>query len=391
MADVVLGPWRLGIDNVSPETRLTADDRGRVVTLRDALNVDLDRAGQPQRRRGATRVSSADVHSLFGCRFGLFGMVGAVLNRIAVAGNTATLTPLMTLASASPVSFDSMPDRVVFTNTGTIGEITAAGARELGVPEPASFTLQAQAAGGLAPGRYGVVVTNVSLTGEESAASSLAEVTVAANGGLLLEGLSHSNTLRVYRTEADGDVLYRCADVPAGMTQFAIGTGLLGRVCATRHMARTPPGRIVRYWNGRLLIARGRHLWFTAGLNYGLVDPRHNFVTFPARIDMVRPVDAGVFVSTAEGVRFLAGNNPAEWRMDDTSSAPAIAGTDIEVESSLLGMEGGKKVAVWLTSRGFVVGSADGATMEPQASRIRLAASAGGVAVVDRRVVAITK
>jgi hypothetical protein len=392
LGEVTLGPWPLGIDNVSPDNRLTADDRGRVISLRDAVNVDIDRAGQPSRRPGLTVANAAAAHSLWACRLGAFCMVGAALNRVSLSGGTMTLTPLMTLASAEPVSYTELMNRVVFSNSGTIGEITPTGVRQLGVPEPASFALSADSAGGLFPGRYGVVVTNVSATGEESAASALAMVDVAANGGLLLTGLSHTTTLRVYRTEANGDVLYRAAEVPAGMTEYLIGAGQLGKVCDTRHMARTPPGRIVRYWNGRLLIARGRHLYFTEALRYGLVDPRHAFVTMPGRITMVRPVDAGVFVSTSAGVRFLRGNAPSAWEVVDTSSEPAVEGTDIEIAASILsGDAGGRKAALWLTGRGFVIGGADGTVTEPQAARIRLAAQAGGIAVNDRRLVAIVK
>lgn len=391
MSKIKHGPWPLGIDMVSDETRLPTDDRGRVVAVRDAVNVDFDEAGQAARRRGFALLDGTPAHSIYSCAAGTFCMTGATLNRVTIGAGSAILDPIATMPGPEPVSYDMLGADVAFSSAKRIGIITASGVQPLGVDEPGGFTLSAAAAGGLYAGRYGVVVTQVSESGEESAASALAMVSVAPGGGLQLSGLAHTLPLRVYRTEADGDVLRRCADVPVGMSQFLIGAGQVGRACSTRHLARTPPGRIVRVWMGRLFVARGRTLYWSEPYQYGLVDPRHNFIQLPRYITMVRPVDSGIFVGTSEGVRFFRGTSPGDLIEQVTGGKPPVPGTDTEIDSSALSGDAsnGTRAAVWLASNGFVLASSSGQLYEPQAKRIRLVAQAGGIAVNDRRLIAI--
>lgn len=391
MSEIKLGPWPLGMDMVSEETRLLSDDRGRAIAVRDAVNVDFNEAGQPARRRGYIQLDSAPIHSLWSCAAGTFCMRGNQLHRVHASASAASFELLATLASADAVSYDMLNGDVVFSSARSIGLITSAGVRELGVEEPSSFLLSAVAGGGLHAGRYSVVVTQVAPSGEESAASAMATVTVVDGGGLQLANLSHTLPLRAYRTEANGEVLYRCAEIPVGATEFMVGAGRLGRACETRNFARTPPGRIVRYWMGRLLIVRGRTIYFTESMRYGLVDPRRGFIQLPRRPTMVRPVDAGIFVGTEEGVRFYRGNSPAELREDMTGGRPPIPGTDVELDSGTLSGDAsnGTRSAAWLSSNGYVLGTSGGQIIEPHSKRIRLSASSGSTAVNDRRLTTI--
>lgn len=387
MSDIKLGPWPAGIDNVSPRTDLTSDDKGRRISVLDAVNVDFDRVGAAERRDGFVKLSSTGAHSVYRdlC------MVGSVLSRYSVNGGAATITPLIDTGSAAAASYCQLNGTTVFSNMGMIGTVTSAGAFQLGIPEPAAIAASAGSSGGLYAGRYGLVVTHVN--GEESAASSLYTVDVAEGGGIVLSGLSHALPLRVYRTGANGDVLYRCAEIPVGMSTFLIGHGQSGRVCDTRNMVRTMPGHIVRPYNGYLLVARGRTIYFTQPMRYGLMDPRHDFIQRAKRITMIAPVQSGVFVGDADGVQFYRGDTPGTMRIDDTSSPPPIPGTDAEIPSNILSgnYKTGNNFAVWLASRGYVIGSADGTVTEPQANRIRLQAVVGGIAVNDRRIISIVK
>lgn len=387
MSEVVIGPWPAGIDNVSPRTQLSSDERGKRITVLDAINVDFDRAGAASRRAGRTKVSSTSAHSVRGdlC------MVGANLSRFSVAGDVATYATLISMGSDHPVSYCDLNAHVVASNLGRIAVVSSAGAFELGVAEPAAVTIAAASNGGLSAGRYGVVVTHYST--EESGASALYTVDVSEGGGIRLSGLAHSIPLRVYRTSHNGDVLYQCADIPVGMATFLVGAGKLGRECTTRHLQRTPPGHIVREYGARLWIARGRIIYFTEAMRFGLYDPRHNFIQHAKRITMIAPVASGIFVGDADGVTFYRGDTPGQMVPEDTSSEPPVPGTDADVSGALLSgdLRSGRRNAIWLTARGFVIGTADGNVVEPQASRIRLQAVAGGIAVNDRRITAIVK
>ncbi len=391
MGDIRLGPWPLGIDHVSSINRLPTDDRGRVIALRDAVNVDLDEGGRGSLRAGYVQRLAGSFHSGWSDGARVFVMTGAVLNEVRIEGNAFSLVPLMTLASPAPVSFCRLRDRIVFSNLGTIGEIIGSAARQIGVPEPPPFSTAAIASGGMYAGRYGLVVTLVR-DGEESAASALASLDVPAGGGIRLTGLTHALPMRVYRTGPNGDVLYRVAEVPVGMAEYALGNATPGRVVDTRHMARMIPGSIVREWSGRLVVARGRTLFFSEAMRHGLYSPRTGFVQFAHRIEMVEPVEGGIWLGTADGVKFLRGSSPDEMRVDDKDSLPPVPGTSTLIDTNILGgdMANGTQAALWLSPKGFVIGTADGSLVQPQAKRIRLADARGGIAVNDRRVIAIT-
>lgn len=393
MSEQLFGPWPIGIDNTSDPLRLPRDDRGTVRALADAVNVDISDAGDVERRNGwALRLASAGAHSIWHGKNAKLAGVGNQLVSVSVSGDTVAATNLLTLPSARPLSFTDLNEGVLFSSNDFIGKYVGGVAKQLGVEEPGAFTASAAAAGGLYAGRYGIVVTQIDGT-EESAASALQQVDVAEGGGIRLSGLAHQLPLRVYRTDHNGDALYRCADIPVGMTEFVIGAGALGRICETRHMARMIPGHIVRVFNGMTVVARGRNLYFSQPMRYGLYSPRHGFVQFPYRIWMVRPVDAGIWVGHAGGVQFLRGNGPGSFELIDTSALPPLQGADAEIDSAALSgdFKTGATHAVWLAGNGFVLGMATGQLVEPQANRIRLSGSSGGVAVNGRRVTAIVQ
>lgn len=393
MSEQLFGPWPIGIDNVSDPLRLPRDDRGAVRALADAVNVNVSESGDIIRRDGwARRLAVAGAHSIWSGKNATLAAVGNQLVSVSVSGNTVTTTNLLTLPSARPLSYTDLNEGVLFSSNDFIGKYVGGVARQLGVEEPGAFTASPAAAGGFYAGRYGVVVTQVDGT-EESAASALHEVDVVEGGGIRLSGLSHQLPLRVYRTDHNGDVLYRCADIPVGMTEFVIGAGALGRICETRHMARMIPGHIVRVFNGMTVVARGRSLYFSQPMRYGLYSPRHGFVQFPHRIWMVRPVDAGIWVGHAGGVQLLRGRNPGGFELVDTSGLPPLQGADAEIDSAALSgdFKTGTTHAAWLAGNGFVLGMSSGQLVEPQANRIRLSGSSGGVAVNGRRVTAIVQ
>lgn len=393
MSEKLFGPWPLGIDHVSNELRLPTNDRGATIALRDAVNVDVDESGDVFRRPGwALRLAAAGAHSVWAGKNASLSAIGNQLVSVSVSGSTVATTNLLALPSARPLSYCDLNEGVLFSSQDFIGKYVGGVASAIGVDEPGAFAVSAHASGGLYSGRYGVVVTQVNGT-EESAASPLQMVDVAEGGGIRLSGLAHSLPLRVYRTDHNGDTLYRCADIPVGMSEFLIGTGQLGRVCETRHMARMVPGHIVRVWRSHALVARGRTLYISPAYRYGLYSPRDGFVQFPHRIWMVQPVQGGIWVGHRGGVQFLRGTSPENLEMIGTSGKPPVPGTDAEVDSSVMigDLATGLGSAVWLAENGFVIGTPSGQLVEPQSKRIRLSATSGGVAVNDRRVLAIVQ
>ncbi|MGO4700293.1 hypothetical protein [Dyella sp. 2RAB6] len=389
--DQPLGPWPLGIDNKSDITSLKADDRGRVIALRDAVNVDIDRNGGIDRRAGARLVLALPgLHSLWSGDHGTFGVAGGQLYAI----TPQAVRPVAALNSDDPCSFDTLNEATVVSNRTSLVEVRGSAARPLALPRGAPPALAAAAAGGLPGGRYSVAVSYV--RGDQEGALSTAQLLVLTDGqGIQLQGIQWPvgmDRLRVYRTELGGEVFYHCTDVPAGMLSYLLGNDQLGRAATTQFLAPMPPGEFVQLWRGRLLLARGRTLIFSEPLNYGLTSPRHGFVQFASRITLIVGVQAGVFVGTREGVVFLRGTKPGEWSREEKTSDAPIPRCRAVIDGGLLPANfqlAGQMIAAWLGPTGFVLGSAEGQLIQPQADRLAVeGAVAGAIVAHGRRITA---
>lgn len=388
-----LGPWPLGIDNVSVETKLKRDQNGRTIALRDAFNVDIDRDGKVSRRRGrALAVALPGLHSVWTGRSASFGVARGVLYVL----NAGGATPVTTLGSDDPCDYTELNGAVIVANRTTLIEVTGSGWRRVGVPDAPAPTLAADANGGLPAGRYSLAIAY--LRGHEvGALSVLQTVTLAEGQGirLTLPALDPEATgIRVYRTTPGGAVLYRCTDVPSGLGSYLIGSEPLGSDTPTQYLTRMLPGEFVTYWRGLLLVGRGRTIFWSEPMNYGLTSLRHNFVQLPFRIRMLAGVGGGVFVGSAGGVKFLRGQQPKTWELVDTSGHPPVSRCSTEIDGESLDndfQQGGQNSALWLADNGFVLGTESGSLIVPQANRLRIPlALSGSLVVHDRRATAVT-
>lgn len=158
-----------------------------------------------------------------------------------------------------------------------------------------------------------------------------------------------------------GDILYSGAE---GEEEIGVPYEYLNK-------APMPGGNYARYWRGRLLVARGRTLYISDPLRYGMYDQSAGFVSFEARIDFIEPVEGGVYVALRNvGVHFLAGEAPEKWELRVASVIPAQAGASLIIPTAQMKLEWQSKpewVAVWLTNKGFALGLPTGNVVFPQA------------------------
>lgn len=399
MADLPLHAPTTGIDNVSDEFSLPPG------AVKDAVNVVIDRDGGVERRDGRDIALSGAFHSMWTDRSGrTYGVRSGVICRFELSGTSVSYTPIETspsvpLTASGPVRFDEHNGNIIACSRDGLYEIELDDTAEaISVPRPPAPACVASLAGGLYAGRYGVAVSWVRVF-EEGPLSPTWFVDVGDGGGITvslpLDDPVGADSIRIYRTGPNGDVLMRAQDAPASMSSYAIGAQGLGRAATNQHLEPTPGGEIVRHWRGRLLVASGRVLRATQPMRYGLTDPRTDWVQFPSRIDIMVAVEGGVYVGTSDGVVFLDGQTPSEWKQVRKSARRALRGSDLLVRADLLGGEesSDRWVAVWLAENGFVVGTPDGRLIEQQAKRIRLPDSetAAGVAaavVHDRQIIA---
>lgn len=373
MKNISLGPWPAGMDNVSPEPRDGSARRPR--TVFDARDVDFDRDGNVMRRPGAVQLDARSIHSIGSAAGHSFCMVGNQLCRIAWPWSAEVIA---TLPTADPVSYTSFDGAAIVSSRSALVRVDGDGSvRDVAPPNAPTFTVAPIANGGLDAGRYGVAVSTIAAHGEGPLGPILF-VDVPAGGGLQVSGLSvpaGGTSLQLYRTGANGDVLYAAAVVPTGMPQFLLGSGARGRDCIVRNTGQMPPGSIVRPWRGRLVTAQGRYLRFSLPMRPGLTDIRHGWKDMTDRIVMVEPVEGGLWVGTTRAVFWLPGSTPEEMRIVRTTAAPPVPGASMVTQSESLpdALElGALPVALWLSADGYCIGGPDGRLIQPQAKQITL-------------------
>lgn len=348
--------------------------------LMEAVNVLIGPEGSITPRKGFASVSTG-VHSLFRHNGRHFGVLNGLL--VELFDNGAR--QLWDVPIKGKISWGVLNDEPVFINTEVLARITPTEVKRIGVERP-----MIAATGGEIKASA-VAVSFVNEDGEEGPLSAIfdAQQGIApspTDTGLfrvrvyapLANAVSVNNTTEAYA----GELLYFVGEAGPGQSldSFVRVSGALtepsrnqqlGRLAETMNKERMPGGNYVRYWRGRLLVARGRTLYFSDPLRYGLYDRSSGFVKFEARIDFIEPMEKGIFVALRNvGVIFLAGESPEKWERVVADLEPAQPGASLVIPTSQMSLELQPKpewVAVWFTPRGFALGLPSGVVFHPQA------------------------
>lgn len=365
------------MDLRSVETALPAG------AMRDIVNFDIAAEGQAKTRSGTKRLNTIfGAHGIWtpsARNFGLY-VHGDALKRLTTAGTELISTTLLTgLRSSFRIRYFELDGEVFFTNGYDIGLVTSAGARLLGLPVPMEPTV-VEMPGGMTVGRYGVALSYVSATGEESGLSPVVFQQCDAGGidvALPTTVPAGIASIRVYATMANGEMPYMAAEMPVGFASANLQTDERSKLQATQFLARMPGGDDICVHGGRVYVSKGKVLRYSEPLNYGLTDPRFHFITFQSDILFHDPVVDGMYVGTKGGTYFLPGMRPSEQSMRLVGPAPVVDDS-IRVRSSKAGGESESLVVVWVGRNGFTLGSASGAVSAVQSKRITLADHGAG-------------
>lgn len=362
-----------GIDLLSDETQMPAG------TVRAAVNVDIDRSGQPRRRQGSTlAISGADMGSLRKWGNALIAVSGAQI--VSIHPDTLAVTPLHTMPSHADVDYTEHNGDLYAATPFNLLRLRAGAINPVGVRLPDVLPdVAAHPAGSLTAGQYTVAVSVVDSTGEESPAKIIGQVQVTT--GLILTGLPSGHTWRVYLSPPDGDLLYLSEEFTSFMPQHVLGSYPQGAACATLNLSPMPGGHLVRAQGGRLFVARGDTLWFSEPLRPHLTAPRRSFIQFVGRIRLLEFVDGGAYVGDERGVWWLAGSDPTQYALKLASDAVPVALSSIVAPAHQLGVSGSastQDMALWLSSHGHMLGAPGGQVAALNSDRIRLAPEISG-------------
>lgn len=377
MSSVPIGPWPAGIDMVSELTELA---EGAVV---DAVNGVLVKGGVFVRREGEELVLADDMHSLWSYGGVTYAMRGATLGTTDLVSGTPTFTPIGDLSSPLPVSYDVLNNEIVLSNTFGMYRLVGGEIVPFGVEMPGAFAVIPQEAGGLQAGRYGVAISYVSHTGEEGGLSPATFANIEAGQGMWISLPTPiedaTGSINIYCTDPGGAELRFAANILAGVWGTTIADDTKrGELADNKFLARLPYGRFISVWQGRLLSARGHTLYWSEPMRYGLYNPVNNFVQFENEIGFIGTTPTGIFVGTLDGVYFLAGTSPAEWKLSKVDLETPMLGGCLRVSVEAFNREeelfpaGTDYVIAWLGAGGFHFGLPSGDVVRPQNDRINL-------------------
>ena len=346
--------------------------------LRSIVNADVTTEGTLHRRPGYARVVDGSAcRSLWSDGTNTFYADGANLIRL-TGDNPFTATTLYTaLFGDNPVSFTSVGLDVYWSDGAVLRRIDATGDHPNGVaPLLQDPTVTAASGGSMSSGRYIVACTLRNADGEESASSFPVQVDVTG-GAISVANLPAAwptgvSALAVYMSSTNGSELMRAALLTAPATSLSFVTmPALFEPCPTLLLAPMPAGSIVRYLNGRLLVASGNTLFYSEPYALALRNPASGYVVFPKPITVLEPVDNGFFVCAEQ--TYWVGGDVATAELIPVLPYGGVAGTGGQAPVS-------ENAAFWMSPRGMVRGNMDGSVNNLQETNVAVdAAQAGAV------------
>lgn len=365
--------WPSGANNVAREDSVPR------ASFREGINVDVLPGGKVRRRPGSTTLAtdsganfawSDDHYALF--------VKNGTLKRFLPPGTFKTL-----LANAfqidTPISYCSV-NEFIYASDGirawrvsTIDDSVV----PWGVPSPLDQPiLTATSNGGMAAGRYQVAITYARADGEESGSPLAVFVYVVDGGGIAMSHFplppSDVTDVNVYMTRANGQSLLYYGNAPANATGIQLYNNELGKMIGTLLMTPLVPGTASCFTLGRLFVANGQYVHWSAALHYGLHAKDNDYIAYATNINMLAATaqgaqSKGIFVGCEHRTYFMYGTGPDSFSNVLAYTSGVVPGTLVYIPGSYFEIDGfpTEMLATWVAKNGTVcVGLPDG-TVKP--------------------------
>ena len=361
----------LGMNNRLPPDKLSSKEGA---FLSSATNVNVTSVGTIRRRDGtAVAIPGADCHSLWAHGDMAFMVDEGMLYRITGPADAPEKTAVAPVTPTLHMSYAEVNGEVYASNGVQSFRITADDVFALGIQPPVSAPTVVAATGGILPaGIYRVAVSHVAADGEEGPTTFPVTVDVPENGVLTIGSIPQraGYLTSIYIAAQNDDVFFRAAEttdatlvLPVFPTQGARPIGLL--------MATMPAGRIVRYLNGRLLVASGDTLFYSLPYAHGLFNPAAGYIQFPETITMVEPCQNGFYLS-ADQTYWVDGEFPNS-DLNPVLPYRAVEGTAAQVPND--------NSVWWMSERGVVIGTQDGQVKNVQEDNVAVEVAIAGASM----------
>jgi hypothetical protein len=289
-----------------------------------------------------------------------------VLLSVGLESASAQAEVLTTGLGHSPVSYAAAGDNVFLCNGSIRGRVRQDGTYSFwGVAPPSPPKLTAVSGGTLSPGRYMVALT-CEIDGVESGARPATSIELTGTSSIRIEGFfpdPRADSVNVYMTDTNFEQLFWVMNMRTPVTAIVVSmlppsTDMIDRL----NMWPPPDGaHMVRLFNGRLLVAANKELYWSQPLAYHLFKKNTDLQQFPERIKLLAPLSNGFYVGAGDLTQWVSGDDPDSWKPDDVDDTPISEGEHLIVPGKTFpSLETRQNVAVWITAAGVTVGMPGG-------------------------------
>ena len=392
----------MGMDNVRPDEALqVTGDSGRL-HVREAVNVNVSEAGKVSLRNGSRHVTGTKYESLWQSPLhkDVFGVLGGDLVKV----NTADWSHEVIGRVGRNVRYCLLNNKVCISSTFGLMLFDGVQLRPLTIETPPVPKAITGTQGALKVGKYTIGISWVGDVESAASESTTVEITgtvdsfdTYASGSIVVELPTVYDTsvkaVRVYVSSRDGTQLMQYGEYDSATTTVEItNVETVTAPMKFSHMTPMPAGDYLRLWKGRLIVASRNIIRFSEPLAYHIHDARYGYVAMPQRVTFIEPVEGGVWVGQGTHVVFLRGTSPSEFAFELGSNIAPVPNSSILVESDVTNdaSQGGRWCAMWLSERGYMIGTAEGQMLEYQSKNLQgITGNDSRTVRIDERVITI--
>lgn len=363
-----------GVNNVVRDHELEPGEH------RTVENLDITDRSKLVRREGVTQLIAGNFHSLGGD-----GGTALVVrdDDLCMIEDDFSLTVLRSGMADTRTFYSENNGIVYFTNGLQSGGVDGGVASSWALPTPSGAPGLTAGLGGFPAGTYQVAFTYSLYTGEESASSLAASLTLGAQGGMSV-GLPVAppgvDLVNIYMTHTNGEEFYLVDTVLASTTTYALTGASLGRELTTQFLDPMPAGRLITHHNGRMYVAEDNVVWYQEAFTHGLTRKSSNFFVYPEPVTVLAGL-SGVVCVVADKTYILKGDDPLTFKQDDYPY-DGIFGTATYVPGSKV-QDGlaSDSFLMWISSSGIIMVTPEGQVVNTTENRVSFPVGESGAAL----------
>ena len=127
-----------------------------------------------------------------------------------------------------------------------------------------------------------------------------------------------------------------------------------------KHLVGPPTGHLIEIHSGFMFIAIDNFIFYSMPYNYHSYCLQ-DYLAFPSRINMLRAVKDGLYISDNTTTYYLNGYEPREFFQVVVADYPVISGTDVVIDGRKIGKgEILDRVIMWTGKEGICIGGPEG-------------------------------